>query len=118
MPVFLSDSYVFPLLQGLLLLLLIFVLVMELTERLRAGSGGTTLSITRGERSMGVFYGIYAAVSGVLVALCLSADWAANHRVFWLLVDTLVASYLCLVNPWFRNRLLAPSNWQSKIESR
>jgi len=118
MPMFLSDDYLFPLLQGVLVLLLLFALLMEFLAQARAGFGGATLTVTRGEKSIAVFYGLYAATSGLLVALCLSVEWAKDHRVFWALLDTFIASYLCLMNPWLRNKLLSFAGWLTIVEAR
>lgn len=115
---FLSDAYLFPLLQGLLILFLVLAIIMAFIARMRAHFDGARVSVTRGEKSMGIFYGIYAAVSGLFVALCLSVDWAKDYRVAWVLLDTLIASYLCLLNRWFRNKLLALAVWLTEIEAR
>ncbi len=118
MPEFFSDDYLFPLLQSALVLLLLVALLMEFLAQARAGFGDATLTVTRGEKSMAIFYGLYAATSGLLVALCLSVEWAKDHRVFWGLLDTFITSYLCLMNPWLRNKLLAFSGWLTRVEAR
>jgi type III secretory pathway component EscS len=118
MPEYLSDSCLFPLLQSVLFVVLLLALLMEFIAQTRAGFGEAGATVTRGDKSMAIFYAIYAAVSGVLVALCLSVDWAKDHRVFWVLLDTFITSYLCLMNPWFRNNLLAFAVFLTKVESR
>lgn len=114
----LSDQYMFPLLQGVLFFVLLLSLVMEFAAHMRAGFGGVKLVVTRSQASMNMYYGTYAAISGVLVALCLTVDFAKDHRVFWVLTDTLVSSYLCLLNPWFRLKLQSLSAFLTKIEAR
>lgn len=116
-PTFLCDSYLFVLLQGLLGILLILAIFFELRARFRAGSGATKLGMNRGEKSMRIFYGIYVAVSGVLVVLCVSVDCAKDYRVFLVLIDTAITSYLCLENGWSRNKLVAIASWLPNIEA-
>jgi hypothetical protein len=67
---------------------------------------------------MAIYYGAYAAISGLLVAICLTVDIAKDHRVLWAIGDTLVVSYLCLFNPWFRNKLNEFAQFLTKVEKR
>jgi hypothetical protein len=113
-----SDQYMFPLLQGVLFVVLVLSLVIEFLAQKRAGFGGKSLVVTRSQTSMNIYYGTYAALSGILVALCLTVEFAKNHRVLWVLVDTLISSYLCLLNPWFRLKLQDFSAFLTKVEAR
>jgi hypothetical protein len=114
----LSDAVLFAVLQvGLVVFVLSAVLRNWIAER-RAGPGEPTLRVTRSERSMSRFYATYAAINGLLVAICLSVDVAANHRVVWVLLDTALVAYVCLINPWFRNLLVEWSIRLPKIEAR
>lgn len=114
----LSDQYMFPLLQAVLFFVLVLSLVMEFFAQKRAGFGGTKLIVTRSQASMNMYYGTYAAISGVLVALCLTVEFAKDHRVLWVMVDIFVSSYLCLLNPWFRLKLQDFSAFLTKVEAR
>lgn len=67
---------------------------------------------------MGIYYGTYAAISGLLVAICLSAEYAKEHRVAWVLLDAGIVSYLCLFNPWFRLKLNALASFLAGAERR
>lgn len=99
---FLNDKYAFPFIQILLFCFFIFTLIKALPKE------GVTLSVERGAASMAIFYGFYATASGLMVALCLSTEaWIAkNYRVFWILLDVSIIFYVCLLNVWFRNKLL------------
>jgi hypothetical protein len=118
----------FPLLQSALFSILILAVALELAAQMRAGFGAkglyqvegapATLVITRSAASMNVYYGAYAAISGVLVALCLTADAAKNHRVFWVLADVFVSSYLCLFNTCFRLHLQDLAEFLTRVETR
>jgi type III secretory pathway component EscS len=76
------------------------------------------MQITRSDASMKLFYGTYAAISGLLVAICLSVDAAKDHRVLWLVVDIFAVAYVCLLNPWFRNHLVRFADYLTKLEKR
>lgn len=67
---------------------------------------------------MGLFYGTYAAITGLLVAVCLGVDMAVHHRVLWVILDTVLIGYVCLFNGWFRNKLVGWANALSKLEKR
>ena len=110
---FLSDKYMFPLIQALLVILTVIALIKASPQQ------GATLSVERGPQSMALFYGFYAAASGLLVAICLSIDdkIAKDYRIFWTLLDVLIILYLCLYNPWFRNKLLGWAYYLTKIET-
>jgi hypothetical protein len=114
----LSDTYLFPVLQGLVVLTGGIAVLMELITRFRAGFGSTRLIVTRSQTSMAIYYGTYAAATGVLVALCSTVEFAEHHRVAWVLLDVLVTSYLCLFNPWFRLKLQALSSYLASAERR
>jgi hypothetical protein len=102
---------------GLVLFTLFAALQSWITAR-KARRESLTMQITRGETSMKYFYGAYAAISGLLVAICLSVDVAKDHRVLCVFVDTVAVAYVCLRNGWFRNHLLAFANYLSKLEKR
>jgi len=67
---------------------------------------------------MGYFYATYAAISGLLVAICLSVGVVKDHRVLWVVVDTAAVAYVCLFNGWFRNHLVGFAIYLSKHEER
>ena|SRR3989442_1378467 len=113
-----SDAVLFPALQVVLVAFALFAAFREWLIARKAGRGGVSLQVTRSDASMGRFYGTYAAINGLLVAICLTADIAKNHRVFWVVVDTALVAYVCLFNPWFRNLLLQWSEKLTKIEKR
>lgn len=114
----LSDAYLFPALQIALIAFVFFAMLMSLIGAMKAGKGGVTLSVTRGKASMGRFFGFYAAISGLLVAICLSSDYTKDYRVIWSVLDTVLVAYVCLFNIWFRNKLLGWVDHLTKIETR
>ena len=112
----LADTIVFPVLQ---LCLVMFVLFAVLRSWIRSKSnsrGKVKASVIRGEVSMGYFYAAYAVINGLLIAICLSVDITKNHRVIWVIIDTLLVAYLCIFNQWFRNILISWIDRISKIE--
>jgi len=113
-----SDAILFPFLQLALLLFTLSAIFQNWLGIRRAAKGNVTLMVTRGETSMSRFYGTYAAINGLLIAICLSVDIAQNYRIFWVIVDTILVAYVCLFNPWFRNLLMMWADRLRKIEQR
>jgi hypothetical protein len=114
----LSDSFLFSLLQASVVLFAVGCAIREWIVRNRAGRGAATAQVTRGESSMKIFYGTYAAINGLLVAICLSVEVATGHRLLWVVIDTLAVVYICLLNPWFRNYLVRFAIYLTKLEER
>ena len=113
-----SDALWFPLLQGVTLAAGAISAFQEWRAQKRAGRGGATLRVGRGPESMALLYGASAFATGVLVAICLSVEVAANHRVLWVIVDTAATAYVCVLNPWSRNLLLGYADRLTKLEQR
>ena len=113
-----SDSILFWVLQAGLLLFALFAALRNWIAVRKAGRGKVTMQITRSDASMKLFYGTYAAISGLFVAICLSVDAAKDHRVLWLVLDIFSVAYVCLFNAWFRNHLVALANYLTKLEKR
>ena len=113
----LSDAYLFPAIQIVLVIFFFFSLLMNFMKSISAGRGGFSVTVTRGKESMGRFFGFYAAINGLLIAICLSTDYAKDHRVFWSVLDTMLVAYTCLYNIWFRNKLLSWVDHLTKIET-
>jgi hypothetical protein len=84
----------------------------------RRMTGGGTMTVTRSDTSTKLFYAIYAAISGLLVAICLSVEAAKDHRIIWILVDTMGVAYVCLFNIWFRNYLVGLATYLTTVENR
>jgi hypothetical protein len=114
----LADAVLFYVLQVGLLAFVLIAWFLNRTEFNGAGLGSTTLRVTRGEQSMGHFYTMYGAISGLLIAISLSVEVAKDHRVFWVLFDAGLVAYVCLYNPWFRNRLIGWADRLAKLERR
>jgi hypothetical protein len=74
--------------------------------------------VTRGPKAMALFYGAYVALTGLFVSLSLQVDLAKNHRVFFVLIDSILVAYVCLWNQWFRNKLIEWTNRLASLESR
>jgi hypothetical protein len=113
-----SDSNLFPLIQVGLCLFTLFAAIKDYVGKIRAGSGGVTLQVTRGEASMNRFYALYAALNGILIGIILTVDVIKGHRIFWFLFDTSLLAYLCFLNIWLRNRIITWANNLSKVEKR
>lgn len=112
-----SDPWLFPAIQ---LLLVAFVAVAFVLDwRLRRSMGpGLSLKVIRYEGSMAKFYAAYGVLTGVFVTIAVAADCAQRHRTFFVLLDVVLISYLCLFNSWFRNKLIGWTNALAELEKR
>lgn len=108
----LSDNYLFPAIQLLLAVFVFFCWLIGLTQ------SGNFARVTRGDATMAVFYGFYAVLSGLFIAICLQVEVAKNHRVLWVLTDAILIAYVCIFNTWFRNKLLGWIEHLKQIETR
>ena len=108
----LSDSYLFPAMQ---ILLFVFVLSCWL---LGLRQSGNFARVNRSDKSMAVFYGFYAVVSGLFIAICLQVEVAKDHRVILAITDAVLIAYVCIFNPWFRNKLLGWIEHLKQVETR
>ncbi len=109
-----SDQILYPLLQIAVMGFAGWVAFNDWRARRRAGDGGTTFHVNRSLVSVNFFLATYAAATGVLVAITLAVDVTAQHRVLGALVDMLLVTYICLLNAWFRNKLL---EWLNRLRS-
>lgn len=110
----LTDSCLFPLVQSGLLLFVVVIFVLDVLRRSRA-RGGFSAIVTRGEKSMAKFYGAYGVLTTIFVTLCVSVESAKDHRTLFILIDVLLIAYACLLNGWFRNKLIA---WTTELPKR
>ena len=101
-----SDEFLFPVVQTLLIAFVLVAIDISWWHAYRARRGGTSLEVTRSRESLALFYGAYVAITGLFVALSLSVNIADEHRVLWAVLDTALVAYVCLLNAWFRNKLV------------
>ena len=114
----LSDAVWFWGLQAGLVLFSAFALFQNWR---RGRRGGPTAQIKRGAESMQYFLVICGLIIAIPVAICASVDvpLVNGHRVLWILFDSLVVGYGCLLNTWFRNDILLPFVFRlSELENR
>jgi len=113
----LTDDIIFPALQfGLMFFALLNCIVGRFKKWRKKGSIAT-MSVERGEKSMGMLYGSFAFFSGVFLSLTFSVETAISHRALLSLLDIILVAYLCLQNGWARNKLLGIACNLSKVES-
>lgn len=113
-----ADDVAFWMLQAALAGAFVLALIGELVAKRRAGRGSVTLRVGRGPYSMAIFFGTYLAISGLLVAICLQVDVIESYRIFWVLFDTSIPFYVCVLNSLSRNVLLGWADKFAKLEVR
>jgi hypothetical protein len=107
-----SDKIMFWILQ-----LILISLVVISTFKSSVSRGGVSVSIDRGKESIAIFYGTYISMSGLLVAICLSVEFIKDYRIIWVIIDILIVAYICIINPWSRNKFIGLSMKIKKLES-
>lgn len=114
---FVSDQWLFPAIQLVLVAFVAVAFILDWRLR-RSMGGGTSLKVTRSEGSMAKFYAAYAALTGVFVTIAVATEYAQQHRTFFVLLDVVLISYLCLLNSWFRNKIIGWTNALTEHEKR
>jgi hypothetical protein len=105
----LSNMYMFPLLQALLLLLFLFALWEDYKPR-KSPFGGT--EVKRGDNSMSTLNKATGFAISIFVALVNSTVFsdkeylATRYSIIINVVDFCVIIYICYISPWGRNRLI------------
>jgi hypothetical protein len=112
---YLADAYLYPVLQFLLALFCVCAIIMERRTIRGRSQSGVRAGAIRGENSMGKFYAVYAGISGILVALALAVDCVDKYRTAAVTFNVLLSAYLCLLNRWFRNKLVG---WVGSLSQR
>lgn len=119
-----SDGTVLVAMHVALLCFLVYSLAAEFIARLRAGSvwlharsATASLTVTRGEKSMAMLAGIFAAAVGVYALAIEVSDVLVGHKSVLVVCDFGVLAYLCFFNNWFRNALIGTAMERHK-ESR
>jgi hypothetical protein len=75
------------------------------------------MTLQRAEKSMTKLYATYAVLHGLLVTICLASISAENFRVAWIIWNTVLIVYVCLVNRITRPRILRMAERLTVIES-
>ena len=112
----LSDDVMFWLIQGIIFTLFVISIFGHTCEKILKKKKESSLSVVRGDQSMRIFYGSYAGLNGLLVAICLSVEPAKGYRALWVMLDTVIPAYICLFNPWSRNKILGWVHYLKKLE--
>jgi len=113
-----SDNILFWVLEASLVLVAVIAAIVDMRLRLTSRKAEVSAHITRGDRSMRIFYGVYTATTVILVALALQVELAKDHRVFFVFLNVGLVAYICFLNSWFRNKLIGWIVKISEIEGR
>ncbi len=101
---FLSDVVVFWLLQGALLVLVLYAWWKELVANNRRREAFAV--VKRGEESWAWFPLAYGIASAVILQLINGAEAGKNYKVIISLADMVALLYLSFFNGWFRNKII------------
>jgi hypothetical protein len=69
---------------------------------------GIDLIVPRGDRSLNWLYFSYVATTFVYTLAVQVSDWMKGRKVFVILLDYILITYLFMADPWFRNWAVFP----------
>lgn len=107
---FVSDQFLFPLLQLLLVLGALISFIVDRILRARQRKSGINATVTRGPESLAKFYGAYGVLTSIFVTLSVTVDTAKDYRTILVLMDVALVAYLCLWNGWSRVKIIQFTN--------
>jgi len=113
-----SDAVLFVVLQVCLVLFAVSSAFVSRWIYNRRKNPGLSAKVKRGPQSMWYFYGTYLALTSISVALSLQVVLASSHRVFFVLLDTILITSVCFLNSWSRNKLVGWVSRVSELEHR
>jgi hypothetical protein len=101
-----TDGITLALIHAILAAVFLWAIAKTLVARLRAGRGGATLTVKRGEQSMNFLYLSYG-VTMVVFSLAIDvASVAVGHKATIIAIDYVLLTYLFIFNSWFRNAVV------------
>lgn len=98
-----GDATILVVIQGALLILLLFAIGQALRAKRRTG---IVAVVTRGDKSMSFLYVFYGVATVVYTLITQVAEAATGYKVVIVTADYLALTYLCFFNSWFRNKLI------------
>ena len=108
-----SDKVVFPIMEGIFLLFVLFAIFKDLRRRWQQRPGGVSLGITRGQPALRGFYFVYLSIAFVMVLVPLNVNILKEHRTFFTLANISMLVDLLFFTGWFRNKMVG---WWAKVE--
>lgn len=100
-----KDAVVLILMHVALCSFFLFSILSIVRERFRLQRGAIKGTVSRGEESMKLLWVTYGVVTVVFTLAIQSAETARGYKLFIILLDYMVLSYLFFFNSWFRNWL-------------
>lgn len=104
------DSIAFFVVQGSVILGVLYAAVRQTLNQLRSGIPG---GVIRGDKSWAKFLGLHGLLLVLMFQLISVAEIVAGYRVLLCLFNFVLATYLTLGNGWFRNWSLG---WIGRIQ--
>lgn len=108
-----ADSIAFLIVQGVVICIAAYAAIRQAASFIRPR--GIVAEVVRGERSWNTFFGFHGFLLLVMFQLISVAEITAGYRVLLCLFNVGIASYLTLINGWFRNCAVG---WTSKMQKR
>tara|TARA_B100000614_G_C14257053_1_gene373374 strand:- start:22 stop:402 length:381 start_codon:yes stop_codon:yes gene_type:complete len=113
-----TDAILFPASQVLLVLFAVYAKIKHVLLHRSESRSMMNVEIIRADGSMARFYATFALLNGIFISLCLSVDAAEPRRILFVTLDTFAIWHLCMLNSWFRNKLMSWHAAMTKVEVR
>jgi hypothetical protein len=104
------DLAIAAILQVTLIAITIFAVIRDIQIYILERRGGFTASVTRGDPSMKVIFGGFAACVAAALWIFLAVDEYQRNRVTVAVITVSALIYLFFFSTWFRNSILFPLN--------
>lgn len=101
---YLGDKFIFPLFEGVFLLLFIYALLHE--KGFLRKQSNLKMSVKRGEKGWENFTLVFGIASIVLMQIINSADALHGYKTIISMINLFMLIYLVFYNGWFRNKVI------------
>jgi len=108
-----ADSIAFLITQGAVICVTVYAGMRQVASLINPR--GPAREVVRGEKSWNTFFGFHGLLLLLMFQLVSVAEITAGYRVLLCLFNLLIASYLTLLNGWFRNWAVG---WTNKMQKR
>lgn len=113
---YLSDKFIFPLFEGVFLLLFIYALLHE--KGFLRKQSNLKMSVKRGEKGWDNFPLAFGINSIVLMQIINSADALHGYKTIISITNLLMLIYLIFFNGWCRNKIIGLITRSKTIEEK
>jgi len=102
---YLTDDYLYPITQYLIVSFFLFASIKHWIHNKTNKKVGFVTFIKRSDASMKIFYSVFTFIFGA-ITFVFSLNYQTKYSLLLFMLNTAIAVYLILLNPWIRSKLL------------